>query len=309
MSRARTIGLFLLLPLLFGAAFPAIKAGLDYVPPLLFAAGRYLLSAALLLGFAAATTDAWLPRTRSDWAAVLGAGVFFIGGTGLLYLGQQFTTSGVAAIIYSLIPILTPVVAWGLLPHERFSRRYVLGLFVGFVGVALVIRPDPSNLLGESVVGESLVLTAAASVTLGSVLVRRYRPTMSVVALTGWAMLPGALILVAFSLALGESLAAVRPTVTAFLLLLYLAVFASGVGFAVYFHLLETLGPLQVNLVSYLIPVVAVTVGWLFLDEPITALTLVGFAVIVAGFALLRGDDLAPMLRRGFGKFRERSAA
>ncbi|WP_224448142.1 DMT family transporter [Haloprofundus salilacus] len=298
MNRTRIAGLFLLLPVLFGAAFPAIKLGLDYVPPLLFAAGRYLLSAGLLLGFAAMTTDAWLPRTRGDWVAVLGAGVFFVGGTGLLYLGQQYTTSGVAAIIYSLIPILTPLVAWGLLPHERFSRRYLLGLFVGFVGVALVIRPEPTNLLGESVVGEGLVLLAATSVTLGSVLVRRYRSTMSVVALTGWAMIPGALIQLAFSAALGESLAAVRPTATAALLLLYLAVFASGVGFAVYFYLLERLGPLQVNLISYLIPVVAVTVGWLFLDEPITALTLAGFAVIVVGFALLRADDLVPMARR-----------
>ncbi|WP_117593574.1 DMT family transporter [Haloprofundus halophilus] len=298
MNRARTVGLFLLLPLLFGAAFPAIKAGLDYVPPLLFAAGRYLLSALLLLGFAAATSDAWLPRTRDDWVAVFGAGVFFIGGTGLLYLGQQYTTSGVAAIIYSLIPILTPLIAWGLLPHESFSRRYVLGLFVGFVGVALVIQPDPSNLFGESVLGEGLVLLAATSVTLGSVLIRRYQPTMSVVALTGWAMVPGALLQLAFSAAIGESLAAVRPTATAILLLLYLAVVASGVGFAVYFYLLETIGPLEVNLISYLIPVVAVTIGWFFLDEAITTLTLVGFGVIVVGFALLRGEDLAPILRR-----------
>lgn len=120
--RAKDVALFGLITLLFGGAFPAIKAGLAYLPPLLFAAVRYYLAAALLLGFAAAAGHRWVPRTAGDRTAVLAGGTFLIGGTGLTFVGQQFTTSGVAAIIFSLVPVLTVGLAAWLLPAEHLTR-------------------------------------------------------------------------------------------------------------------------------------------------------------------------------------------
>ena len=304
MARFRSLGLFLLIGVLFGGTFPAIKVGLEYVPPLLFATFRYLLSAAFLLAYAAATTDDWWPDTSNDRRAVLAGGVFFIGGTGLLFVGQQFTTSGVAAIIYSLIPILTPIAAWVLLPDERLSRRGLLGVFVGFVGVVIVVQPDSTSVSEATLVGQLLVFAAAGSVTLGTVLVRRSRPTMSIVAMTGWAMLIGATMQYGFSVLLGETIAAVQFTPPMLLTLTYLAVFAGGIGFVVYFTLLGRFGPLEINLVSYLVPVVAVTTGWVLLDEPVAADALVGFVVIVAGFVLLKEQELAAELAKFRGAAR-----
>lgn len=296
MRRPGNVGLFVLMAVLFGGAFPAIRVGLRYSPPLLLAAFRYAVSALLLLVYARATTDGWRPRTPSDRRAVVAGGAFFVGGSGLLFVGQQFTTSGVAAILYGLIPILTPVAAWFLLPGERLSRRGLLGVLVGFVGVVVVVGPTSLELGGSTLVGQLLVILAAASVTLGTVLVRRNRPSMSVVGLTGWAMALGAAIQFGFGVALGESLAAVRPTATAVLAVLYLAVFASGVGFVVYFTLLERFGPLEINTVTYLVPVVAVAIGWLLLDEQVPPNVIVGFLVIVAGFALLEERKLVAEL-------------
>jgi probable blue pigment (indigoidine) exporter len=295
-SRARNLGSFLLVTLLFGAVFPAIKVGLADVPPLLFAAARYYLSAALLLGYALLTTDRWRPRTRGDRTAVLAGGVLFVGGTGLSFVGLQFTTSGVGAIVFSLIPTLTVLVAWVLLPDERPNRRGVLGVCVGFLGVAIVVRPDPS--IETSVVGELLVLSATAGVALGTVLVRRSRPTMAVVALTGWAMAVGATVQLGFALALGESLAAVRPTPSALAALLYLAVVGGAVGFVIYFTLLERLGALEINLIAYLVPIVTLAIGWAVLGEPIVPTTLVGFLVVLVGFALLTDREIAAELAR-----------
>lgn len=297
MSRVRNLGLFLLVTVLFGAVFPAIKVGLADVPPLLFAAARYYLSAALLLGYALSTTDRWRPRTRGDRTAVLAGGTLFIGGTGLSFVGLQFTTSGVGAIVFSLIPILTVLAAWVLLPEERPDRRGLLGVVVGFVGVAIVVRPDPAA-LGTSVVGELLVLSSAAGVALGTVLVRRSRPTMSVVALTGWAMAVGATVQLGFALALGESLAAVRPTLSALVALVYLAVVGGAVGFVVYFTLLERLGPLEINLIAYLVPIVTVAIGWAFLDEPVVPAMVAGFLVVLVGFGLLTDREIAAELAR-----------
>lgn len=302
--RARSLGLFLLIVVLFGGAFPAIEVGLEFVPPLLLAAARYALSAVLLLGYAAVTGGDWRPRTAADWTAVAAGGVLFVGGTGLTFVGMQFTTSGIAAILFSLVPVLTVLVGWLLLPAERPSRRSIAGVLVGFLGVALVVSPGASAVDGAVLLGNVLVLLAAVSVVLGTVLVRRAHPPMPTVALTGWAMLLGAAVQLAFSAALGESLASVRLLPTALLALAYLSVLAGGVGFVVYFELLDRFGALEVNLVTYLNPIVAVFVGWAFLGEPLVASALVGLLVVFAGFVLLTERELAAELARYRGAAR-----
>lgn len=298
MRHPRTLGTFLLVTLLFGTAFPAIKAGLAYFPPLMFAAARYALAAVVLLGYAALTTDRWRPRTRREWSAVVAGGVFLFGGTGLTFVGQQFTTSGVAAIIVSLVPVLTVLLAGLLLPEERPTRRGAAGVVVGFVGVAIVVRPDPSALADPSVVGKSLILLAAVSITIGTVLVRRIHPGLPVPTLTGWAMVIGAAVQFGFSRALAESVVWGRVGPAAVFLVVYLAVFAGAFGFVLYFWLLERVGALEANLVTYVNPLVALATGWLLLDEPIQYAAVVGFVVIAAGFALLKNRELAAELAR-----------
>ncbi|WP_255169775.1 DMT family transporter [Natrononativus amylolyticus] len=304
MSRTRDLGLFLLIAVLFGTSFPAIKAGLEYLPPLLFAAVRYYLSGLVVLVYAVGFSDRWRPATRNDWVGIIAGGTLFIGATGLTFVGQQYTTSGVAAILISLIPILTAVFAWWLLPAERLTARGAVGVLIGFVGVAVVVSPDPGDLLAAEFVGRTLIAFAAISIALGTVLVRRSHPPMSVVALTGWSMLLGATIQLAFAMAVGESAAAIRPTPTALALVAYLAVFSSGIGFVVYFHLLERFDALEVNLVTYLNPVVAVATGWLVLGEPLLPAAILGFGVIVLGFLVLTESEIAAELAvyRGAGR-------
>lgn len=296
--------MFVGVTLLFGTAFPAVKAGLDFFPPLLFVAARNYLAAVLLLAYVSLTTDYRVPRTRRDWAAVLAGGTFLIGGVGFGFVGQQFITSGVAAIIFSLSPIVTGLLAWVILPAERLGGRDYIAVGLGFLGVAIIVRPDPAALFDPTVVGKVLVFTAVSVVALGTVLIRRSRTTMPVPALTGWSMVVGATIQLGAALALGESLATVRITPLAVATIIYLGVFAGTLGLVGYLVLMNDIGPVKANLVTYLTPVVSLSIGWLFLDERVTLPTLVGFAVIVAGFALLESRALAAELAKYRGTFR-----
>ncbi|MFC6767767.1 DMT family transporter, partial [Natrinema soli] len=146
MSRALDASLFALLAVLWGFSFPAISIGLEHLPPLLFAAARYDIAAALLLAAAIVRVDKWRPTARNDLAAVAGGGIFLIAGNGLLFLGQQTVPSGVAAILQGLIPIITALWAIPLL-GERLSPLGAVGAAIGFLGVGLVVQPDPGNLL------------------------------------------------------------------------------------------------------------------------------------------------------------------
>lgn len=110
-------------------------------------------------------------------------------------------------------------------------------------------------------------------------------------------MVGGALLMHAISLALPhESLADVTWNGTSLLALGYLAVVSSAGGFLLYFALLERLGPIEVNLVSYVAPAVAAVVGWLLLGETVDALTVGGFVTIATGFALIKRRALAQEL-------------
>jgi len=297
-TRSRTVGLFVVVTLVFGTAFPAVKTGLSDIPPLLFAAGRSYVAAAVLLVYVGATVEYRSPQSREDWQAVLAGGAFLIGGSGFAFVGQQFITSGVAAVIFSLSPIVTALLAWALLPAERLVGRDYLGVVLGFLGVAILLRPDPASLLDPAVVGKALVLTGVSTVAFGAVLVRRSGSAMPVPALTAWSMVVGATIQGTFAFAVGESLASVRPTPLAVVSVVYLGLFAGAIGFVLYLTLMGEVGALKANLVTYLTPVVALVLGWLLLGERVEAVTLLGFAVIAAGFVLLESRELAAELAK-----------
>lgn len=291
-SRERTLLLFALVTIIFGTAFPAVKAGLAFFPPLLFASLRNYVAGMLLLAFVGATRTYRVPVSRADWTAVIAGGAFLIGGVGFGFVGQQYIASGVAAIIFSLSPIVIAVLAWILLPAERLTGRDYVGVVLGFFGVAIVVRPDPAELLDPTLVGKLLVFTAVAVVALGSVLVRRADPDMPIPALTGWAMLLGATLQFGAALATGESVTAIEVTPLALLTVGYLGLVVGAIGFVSYLALMGHVGALKANLTTFFTPVVALVIGWAALGEAVRPLTLVGFLVIAAGFATLQRREL-----------------
>jgi drug/metabolite transporter (DMT)-like permease len=273
-----------------------VKTGLSFIPPLLFAAARSYLASAVLLVYVGVTTEYWYPRSRRDLTAVFAGGLFLVGGTGIGFVAQQFITAGVAAIIFSLAPIITAVLAWPLLPAERLAGRDYAGVLLGFVGIAVVIRPDPASLLDPELVGKLLFFGALVIVELGAVLIRRSRTSMPIPALTGWMMLLGGTVHIVIAFAVGESIASIQPTPLAVAMVIYLSVFIGVFGLVAYLVLMGEVGPLKANLTTYLTPIVALAIGVVLLGESVQLLTLVGFGIIVAGFVLLESRDISAEL-------------
>jgi len=303
-SRYRNFALFLALAAIWGSAFMAIKAGLNYFPPVLFAAIRYDVAGVLMLAYAAWVVDDPIPRTRGQWALVaVGSTLLIAGYHVLLFLGESdpAVTSAAAAVIVSLSPVLTTGFARALLPDERLTAAGVVGLSFGLLGVVVLAQPDPDAVLTGGVVAKLLVFGAATAFALGSVLTRRIEASLPIETMEAWSMLGGALLMHAISLALGESFAGVTVAVEGLLALAYLSLAASALGFLIYFDLLDRLGAVEINLVSYVAPVFAALAGWLFLQERLSVATAVGFALIVVGFLLVKRRAIRselPRLRR-----------
>ena len=299
MSTYRNAGLFVLLSFLWGSSFMAIKAGLEFLPPVLFAAIRYDIAGIILLGYAAATSDYWRPRTRADWTVVAIGSILIIGlYNALLFVGQQGVTSGVAAILIAMNPVLATAFSRLLLPSERLGAVETVGLAAGFVGVGLVARPSAAGLVAADLVAPGLVLLAAGAVALGSVLVQRVDSALPTVGMVAWSTAGGALLLHLLSFGLpSESITDIAITTETILIVGYLAVFASAVGYLIYFDLLSQLGAIEINLVSYTVPVFAALSGWVVLNESLDWLAVAGFLVIFGGFVLLKRETLRERLQ------------
>ncbi|KOX92542.1 hypothetical protein AMS69_14460 [Haloarcula rubripromontorii] len=309
-ARYRDSALFVLLAVLFGGSFVAIKTGLRELPPVLFAGLRFDLAAVTLLGYIVFTRSrsTWLPRTRGDFVGIGMAALFLIAlNNGFLFLGQGTTTPAAASVMYGLNPILAPVFAWWLL-GDRLSWLGVVGIGIALSGVIIIVQPSPSTFTDASAVGQLLVLGAAAAVALGSVLLQRVSPQMDSTPLTAWAMAVGAVLLHIASLLVGEPPTAVigiGPATIASIVAVGIP--STAVAYAIYFGLIKRIGPVRANLVAYVVPIFAALMGWLLLGSSVSLWTFVGFLVVVAGFALIERVTIRMELRRLYRRFEDTS--
>jgi probable blue pigment (indigoidine) exporter len=282
----RTLLLLVALGLIWGSAYPVIRYGIVVgATPLAYAAARYALSAVAIAGLAAATS---VPRPTARSLAVSGAiGLPIVGVYGLLlYVGEATTSGGLASILIGTTPLLTAAFALPILPGESLHRLGYVGLLVGFVGAAVLVAPPPGISLASSVWGPVEVLGAAASFAAGSVVLRRYRP--------GGESLWGVSVQFAVATALLAALTPVlepRPelpfSMGLVLALVYLVALPSVTGYALYFYLHHHIGPGRANVVAYVNPIAALSIGTLIFGEAFHWWELAGFALIMLGLSLL----------------------
>lgn len=292
-TATRDAGAFLLVAALFGSTFAAVKTGLADLPSLFYAGLRFDVAVVALFAGLLAWGVPIRPTTRGDVGAIVASGVFVIAANnGLLFLGQRLMTPGGAAVLYGLTPFLTPVFALWLLDDEGFPLRGVAALVLGLAGVAVIVQPSTSAWAAGGGVGEVIVLAAAVAVTLGSVLIRRSKPSMGTVPMAAWAMLIGAVSLHATSWLVGEAPALAGVSSASWLSLAWLAIPGTAIAYPLYFQLLDRVGAIRSSLVTYVVPVFATLGGWLVLGETVGLSTVGGFAIIVAGFGVLQWPTL-----------------
>lgn len=281
------VGVFALLTLIWGTTWAAIRVALEGIPPLTGVAVRFALAGAVLL-LVAKARGVPLGRTKLErrlwW---VNAATTFAGSYSLVYWGEQWVPSGLAAVLFATFPIWVVLLGRVLLPAERVSAARLGAVLLGFAGVAVIFSEDFSRLGGGDVRRASLVLLLAPLLSaLGSVCLRRWGSGISPLSLAALPMLitGGALGAAAALLERG------RPVLWApapWLATAYLSLFGSALTFTLYFWLLARRSALFSALISYTVPVVAVLVGWLWMDEPVTGRVLTGGALVLLGVGLV----------------------
>lgn len=262
-------------------------------PPLVFAASRYLITAAVLALIAVSTRAARPSRSWLLYPALFG-GLAMIGlYGGLLYIGEETTSGGLAAVLTASAPLLSAVIGYRSLPAERFGGWGISGLVIGFLGVGILVLPGVS---AQAVTGPLFVVGAVAAFAGGSVLLRITSRATPGYWLLSLQFTVAGVFLAVVALALGEpmSLGAIPGTAPS---LAFLVVFPGVLGYTLYFRIHHSSGPSRANLVGYVNPVTGLVVGFLFFAEPVGLLEIAGLALIALGLFLLQRDR-----RRASGK-------
>ncbi|MBK7369261.1 MAG: EamA family transporter [Candidatus Eisenbacteria bacterium] len=281
---------FLCIWLVWGSTFLAIRVAIEHLPPLLMCAVRLLLAGALLFAWAKATGVAWPEGKQLRNAALVGI-LLPATGNASVTIGVQHMPSGLAALMVSTIPLWMALIASVGRFAVRPAPQVIVGLVLGFSGIALLIGPGLMNAkLAEFSPFWALVpIAGSVSWAWGSLWSRRVSMPSSPLLSTGVGMLAGGVCVLALSGALGE-FARFRPAevpMHSIAALLYLVVFGSVVGFTAYLYLLRTVPPAVVSTYAFVNPIVAMALGWAFAGEALTGRTMLAAAVVIAAVVLI----------------------
>jgi drug/metabolite transporter (DMT)-like permease len=272
---------------IWGASFMFIKVMLEAMGPVAVAWVRLLGGAWFVLGVAAFRGARW-PRSRRYWldasvVAVLASAVPLV----LIPWGERSISSQLAGLLNGSMPLWTALLAAAFLPAERLDGSRVLGLALGFAGVLVVIGPDVLRPAEASTQGALAVVLATLGYAANAVWIRRRLLGVNATLLAGTQNLLAVLLLTPLLLTV-ESVPDL-PSMPARVVLASaaLALLSSGVAYVIYYWLLTTLEATQASLVTYLIPLFALSWGALVLDESLPLAALPGLALIAAGMWLV----------------------
>lgn len=268
---------------LMGSSFAVGKIGLEHISPLLLVGIRFVLAGILMISIVLLLKRAH-PKRAADWFRIFIIGACQTAGVmGCIFISLRTITAGESAILTFMNPLL--VVVFGTLAL-KISYRFIqwAGVLLGFVGVFITMGGQL-----QLEVGTVFGLASAVFWAISTLLIKRWGQRFDVWVLTAYQMMFGGLILLVLSALFENQQLAVNPVSIS--VILWLAIPASIVQFAVWFYLLQNGNPGKVSAFLFLAPFFGIISGWLVLDEKIGLSLLIGGAFIFAGIFLVNWPE------------------
>ncbi len=283
--RWKVIVAFAAVYIIWGSTYLAIRVGVQQLPPALFAGSRFVV-AGILLALYARLSGQKFPIHWREWRTIaITALLMLVGANGLVVWGEQWVPSNQAALIVATTALW--LAGFGTLGADghKLAMRTLLGLAVGFLGVAMLMLPEDGFSL-EHFGAQLAVLAASPLWAAGSMVAKHSRLTTPPLMIAAMQSLIAGIIFCCIGFPLGEA-ARWSWSTEAMAALAYLIVFGSCFAYAAYIWLLHEVSPSILGTYAYINPLVAVVLGWLVLQETLNANQLAGMVVILVGVMLV----------------------
>lgn len=282
--------LLLTLSILWGGSFFFVEVVLRELPLLTVVFFRVAI-AALVLWFIVFLFKIPRPESSSAWIALFFMGILNnVIPFSLIVWGQQYISSGLASILNATTPLFGVLIAGLLLVDERLSTTKLIGVLLGFTGTAAMLGVGVFQEIGDSLLPQLAVIGAAISYGFASVFGRRFKP-MGVHPITTAAgqVTGSSVLLLPIVLVFNAPLSLAFPSTSVWLALLGLAVFSTALAYILYFQILSSAGAVNLLLVTFLIPVSAIMLGYVFLNERLSIEHFLGMGLIGLGMLVIDG--------------------
>lgn len=292
-SRGRFFPLYILLCLIWGSTWFVIRIGSDAgLPPFLGAAVRFAIALIFLWGWVIVKRIP-LPRTATEWQAVIGSG-FLGAGTSfaIVYWCSQYVPSGLEAVIFGTMPLWTIMLSHWFFGSDKLSFHKLGGVIFGIAGIGVIFLPDVGAIPGSTLGWMVLSLVAPFVSAAGLVTIKNYAMKVHPTSINAVSISTGFIVL-AVGAFLTSDLSQLQARWEHWGTILYLAIFGTVITFSGYYHLLQRASAVTMSMITLITPVIAVLSGWIVLNEAFHAHTLIGAGLVLGGVWLAITDPEA----------------
>ncbi len=279
--------IWLILCLIWGTTWFFIKIGLEDLPPITFAAARFIL-AVVILALIIFFRKIPLPQTGRDWKLLALTGVLqFSINYSLVFWSEQYISSGLAAVLQAMITVFGLVLAWIHLPNERITWIKISAVLLGICGVAVIFIEQLQINSWLAFAGCAAIVVGAYAAAHGSILVKAYGGNLHPATLVFGQMIIGVLPIIVYSFAVEGNPLALNWTWRAIVSVLYLTIFGTIAAFWLYYWLLSKIESTKAMMISLVTPLLAVIIGGIFLGEQFPVQTFFGGVLILSSIGLI----------------------
>lgn len=288
---------------IWGTTYLVLRIGVTQFPPLLFSLLRFLVAGPLLLFFVFAVGKANWPDRKTLINQAISGLLMITLGISVVGWAEVFISSGVAAVVCSMMPIWTILINLIATKDDRPNWIIVVGLVTGMTGIVMIFGEHISEFSNPNYqLGIVLTFLANLSWAFGSIWVKKNNANTNPFLGAGLQMTFGAIFLIPLSL-IFDDYTAIQWSSDVMYALAYMILFGSVAAYACYSYAIKKLPMTIVSLYAYINPVVAVLLGWLILQEKLNLLIAVAIVITVAGiYVVNKGYQLRTQWRAQLSK-------
>jgi drug/metabolite transporter (DMT)-like permease len=285
--RSLKVVVWLILCVIWGTTWIFIKVGLEDLPPIAFAVTRFLFAVAILFAVVRVQKIP-LPQTAIEWRLIALTGVLqFSINYSMVFWSEQYITSGLAAVLQSMITVFGLALAWIFLPSERITPVKIFAVCLGVTGVSVIFYDQLRVQSYMAFAGCVAVVIGSYTAAQASILIKARGGLLHPASLVLGQMICGLPAIIIYSLVVEGNPLTFHWTWRAVICVLYLTIFGTIAAFWLYYWLLNKIESTKAMMISLVTPLLAVIIGWAVLGETLPPQTGLGGLLIIASIWLI----------------------
>ncbi len=281
----RILLVYLLLCLIWGSTWLAIRASLESLTPFISGGSRFLLASIFILALMKIRGVSLQTDKESVRLYILMGFLSFVIPFGLVYWAEQFVPSGLASVLFGVYPFFVALFSFFRLPDESIGNIKIVGMSLGFIGIVVIFSDSFTADLSKLFIGMVAVALSGIIQAWIAVTIKKSGKHLNPLSMNLVPMLIAGIVGLFIGLML-EDLSKIKIDNVAIISVLYLALFGSVVTFTSFYWLMKRINVVLLSLIAFITPIVALILGWIFYNESLTTQHLIGSILVLAGLLL-----------------------